>query len=67
MTDDKHERVRQRAYEIWKQAGEPHGDHEQHWRQAVQEIEAEDGAAGGGSIFDEATIAGRSPTDLKPG
>jgi hypothetical protein len=67
MTDDKHERIRQRAYEIWRQAGELHGSHDQHWHQAVQEIEIEDGPLGGGVLYDEKTIADRPPSDLKPG
>jgi hypothetical protein len=35
------ERVRQRAHEIWEEAGKPDGQHEAHWEQACREIEAE--------------------------
>jgi hypothetical protein len=35
------ERVRQRAHEIWEEAGRPDGQHEAHWEQAAREIEAE--------------------------
>ena len=67
MADDKHERIRQRAFEIWEQAGRPEGEHEQHWHQAAREIEAEDALTGGNQTRDEASIAERPPTDLTPG
>lgn len=40
MTDDKHERIRQRAHEIWEQAGRPEGAHMDHWDQAAAEVDA---------------------------
>jgi hypothetical protein len=36
------ERIRARAYRIWDEAGQPDGKHDQHWEQAIREIEAED-------------------------
>ncbi|MBZ9821313.1 DUF2934 domain-containing protein [Mesorhizobium sp. CA4] len=39
MTDDRHERIRQRAHEIWEQAGRPEGAHMEHWDQAVAEVD----------------------------
>ncbi|RWJ98118.1 MAG: DUF2934 domain-containing protein [Mesorhizobium sp.] len=42
MTDDRQERIRRRAHEIWEQAGRPEGAHMEHWDQAAAEI---DGAA----------------------
>ncbi|TPI36042.1 DUF2934 domain-containing protein [Mesorhizobium sp. B3-1-9] len=39
MTDDRHERIRQRAHEIWEQAGRPEGAHMEHWDQATAEID----------------------------
>ena len=42
MTDDRQERIRQRAHEIWEQAGRPEGSHMEHWDRATAEI---DGAA----------------------
>jgi hypothetical protein len=38
MSGDREERVRQRAHELWEQAGRPEGQQEQHWQQAFQEI-----------------------------
>ena len=43
MTDDRQERIRQRAHAIWEQAGRPEGAHQQHWDQAIAEIDGEDG------------------------
>ncbi|MDX8527489.1 DUF2934 domain-containing protein [Mesorhizobium sp. MSK_1335] len=40
MTDDRHERIRQRAHEIWEQAGRPEGSHMEHWDQATAEVDA---------------------------
>jgi len=41
VTDDRHERIRQRAHEIWEQAGRPEGAHMEHWDQAAAEVDAE--------------------------
>ena len=38
-------RIQQRAYEIWEREGRPGNRHAEHWIQACQECEAEDGAA----------------------
>ncbi|YCI07121.1 DUF2934 domain-containing protein (plasmid) [Ensifer sp. D2-11] len=40
--DEKEERVRRRAYEIWEREGGIDGDHERHWEQATSEIEEEE-------------------------
>jgi hypothetical protein len=42
VTDDRQERIRQRAHVIWEQAGRPDGAHQQHWDQATAEIDGED-------------------------
>lgn len=36
------QRVRERAYQIWEQAGRPEGKSDEHWRQAEAEISAEE-------------------------
>ncbi|RRH94796.1 DUF2934 domain-containing protein [Mesorhizobium tamadayense] len=41
MTDDRQERIRRRAHEIWEQAGRPEGSHIEHWEQAIAEIDGE--------------------------
>lgn len=45
MADTRDERIRNRAHQIWEDAGRPEGLHEAHWSQAVAEIEAEDAAS----------------------
>lgn len=35
------ERIRERAHQIWIEAGKPDGAHAEHWEKARQEIEAE--------------------------
>ncbi|QKC78097.1 DUF2934 domain-containing protein [Mesorhizobium erdmanii] len=42
MTDDRQERIRNRAHQIWQEEGQPAGHHERHWHQAAADIERED-------------------------
>ncbi|MGQ9368496.1 DUF2934 domain-containing protein [Azospirillum sp. A39] len=44
MDDNRLDRIRQRAHEIWEREGNPHGRHDEHWAQAEAEIAAEDAA-----------------------
>ena len=39
MGDERHQRIQQRAYEIWEREGAGHGDPEKHWHQAEAEID----------------------------
>lgn len=41
MGDDRHDKIQQRAYEIWQREGGIHGDPERHWHQAEAEIDRE--------------------------
>lgn len=47
MAENREERVRERAREIWEREGKPDGRQEAHWAQAAEEIDAE--GEGGGS------------------
>lgn len=38
MTDDRDARVREHAYRLWQQEGEPHGRDRDHWEQAEREV-----------------------------
>jgi hypothetical protein len=38
---NKEERIRERAYQLWEEAGRPAGRQEEHWRQAKLEVEEE--------------------------
>ena len=39
MTDDRDEKIRKRAYELWQQEGHPDGKPDDHWYQAEREID----------------------------
>ncbi|UCI06483.1 DUF2934 domain-containing protein [Mesorhizobium sp. B1-1-8] len=41
MGDERHDKIEQRAYEIWQREGGRDGDHERHWHQAEMEIDRE--------------------------
>jgi hypothetical protein len=44
MTDDRQERIRNRAHQIWQEEGQPAGQHERHWHQAVADVDQEEAA-----------------------
>ena len=44
MAKTREERIRERAYEIWRREGAEHGRHADHWLRAENEIDAEDKA-----------------------
>jgi hypothetical protein len=62
MSEDREDRVRQRAHEIWVREGRPHGHEKQHWEQASSEIDAEEGS----KPADAAPATGTSPPVEKP-
>ncbi len=39
--DNKHERIRSRAYALWEAEGQPHGRDQKHWEEARRQVEAE--------------------------
>jgi hypothetical protein len=39
MSDQRHDAVSRRAYELWEQEGGEHGRHEDHWHRAAREVE----------------------------
>ena len=49
MSDDKAQAVRQRAYQLWQEQGEPDGLHLDHWLQAEQELAEDSSMEGEGS------------------
>lgn len=75
MTDDRQERIRQRAHAIWEQAGRPEGVHQQHWDQATAEIDGEDSKQKGKTARPKKPAAAKAgdsrpkdttPQDTKP-
>ena len=41
MSDDRTDRIRRRAYEIWMEEGRPEGRNDEHWAQTCREIALE--------------------------
>lgn len=41
MGDERHEKIQQRAHQIWEREGAVHGDHDRHWPTAREEIDRE--------------------------
>ncbi len=39
MTEDRDEKIRKRAHELWQQEGQPDGRPDDHWYQAEREID----------------------------
>jgi hypothetical protein len=39
MAHDREQRIREHAYHIWKHAGEPHGQHDEHWILAKKQLQ----------------------------
>ena len=46
MGDDREDRIRARAYELWQRDGSPEGRENDHWIEAEQELDAENTGAG---------------------
>lgn len=46
MSDDRIDRIRQRAHEIWEREGREHGRDAEHWSRAEAEIVAEEANGG---------------------
>ncbi|PBC02781.1 DUF2934 domain-containing protein [Mesorhizobium sp. WSM3860] len=65
---DREERIRRRAHEIWERAGRPEGRQQEHWDQAVQEIESEGSEAERGPVAPDPIVGAASdPNTNKPG
>ena len=58
MDNDRQHRIRDRARAIWEPEGRPEARPEDHWYQAVQELDAEEAALQGGT--DSALGGGRN-------
>jgi hypothetical protein len=42
MNDDREQRIRERAHQIWEREGRPDGQEQSHWERASREISEED-------------------------
>jgi len=80
MPDDRDERIRRRAHEIWEREGRPHGKDAEHWERAAREIDGEAAAAAqpgnafpgkartraGGGRKPAAAVPGAAPAEAAP-
>lgn len=62
MSDNRQERLQQRAYEIWESEGRPNGRDREHWEQAEREVTGDRAAGPDGAIFDTVSKISASPT-----
>ncbi|AZO55451.1 DUF2934 domain-containing protein [Mesorhizobium sp. M00.F.Ca.ET.151.01.1.1] len=60
MTDDRQERIRNRAHQIWQEEGQPAGHHERHWQQAAADIDREDAGSADKKPARKASGAGKA-------
>jgi Protein of unknown function (DUF2934) len=65
VPEDREERIRKRAYEIWEREGRPHGRDAEHWGQATSEIDAEVAASGLETKSAEPAEPEASPADRR--
>lgn len=56
--------IRERAFTLWQQAGEPEGNHEHFWHEAKRELEEGDGALD--EALDESFPASDPPAMTAP-
>ncbi|MBF8779320.1 DUF2934 domain-containing protein [Pseudomonas fulva] len=64
MIDD--QKIRERAYELWELAGKPDGAEQEHWRQAVEQLKAEQQPPGANRV-DSVSGATQSGVPLTTG
>ncbi|MEW6630025.1 MAG: DUF2934 domain-containing protein [Pseudomonadota bacterium] len=65
---DREERIKQRAHEIWEREGRPDGRQQEHWDQAVQEIETEGSEAERGPVTPDPLVSvGSDPASNRHG
>lgn len=63
MGDDREDRIRARAHEIWQREGSPECHENDHWKEAEQELDAENTGAGSALSQDSAP----QPSDPEKG
>ena len=63
MGDDREERIRKRAHEIWEKEGRPDGEGHRHWAQAESEVDAE--GKKGKKAAPKKAAASKAPVDKK--
>ena len=64
MGDDREDRIKARAYEIWQREGSPEGHENDHWQEAEQELDAENAGAGSAVSDDKAPKPSKPETGV---
>lgn len=59
------EKIRQRAYELWQQSGQPEGAEEEHWRQAREELEAQQPPAEANTLGSDSDFESQVDADFE--
>ena len=52
-TSEREEQIRQRAYRLWEEAGQPEGAAQDHWDRAAQDLDREDAEKTGSMLESE--------------
>ena len=65
MADDRQERIRNRAHQIWQEEGQPAGHHDRHWHQAAADIDREDAGQSAKKPTKKAAGAGKAKAEPK--
>jgi hypothetical protein len=65
---DREDRIRQRAHEIWEREGRPDGQAQGHWERAAQDLDREDAEIRREGVADQAAGVkpARTPRHEKP-
>lgn len=65
--DDREDKIRARAYEIWERDGKQSGHHDRHWSQATDEVDGEAQSGPLGDILNDKPISqAAQPDDMPP-
>jgi hypothetical protein len=66
---DREQRIRERAYDLWQKAGEPHGQHDEHWAQAELDLgrESEGADASASDVDEDGAVGGSGTSGLEAG
>lgn len=64
--DNREERIRQKAHELWEQAGQPQDKADEHWSEAERLVDKEDGKGDTDKLGNEPNPR-REAIDIAPG
>ncbi len=65
--DDREQKIRDRAYEIWVEQGRPEGHEGEHWSQAARELGYDDAPSGESNEVPRIGEGDDAPPAISPG